>query len=186
MLTVLETLTPTERAVFVLREVFDLPFQEIAAATGKSAAAVRQIAHRARSHVAARRPQAEVDRRQQQEVVARFLAAVRTGDLQALMDVLAPDAVLIADGGGVVQAVLHPVVGAKKICNLVRSFPKLAPTGVLEPMQLNGTPGARLMVDGQLDTVLGFAFENGRISRIFTVRNPSKLGRVVEETSLSR
>jgi RNA polymerase sigma-70 factor (ECF subfamily) len=136
--------------------------------------------------VAARRPQAEVDRRQQQEVVARFLAAVRTGDLQALMDVLAPDAVLIADGGGVVQAVLHPVVGAKKICNLVRSFPKLAPTGVLEPMQLNGTPGARLMVDGQLDTVLGFAFENGRISRIFTVRNPSKLGRVVEETSLSR
>jgi RNA polymerase sigma-70 factor (ECF subfamily) len=186
MLTVLETLTPTERAVFVLREVFDLPFQEIAAATGKSVAAVRQIAHRARSHVAARRPLVEIDRRQQQRVVERFLTAVTTGDLQGLMDVLAPDAVLIADGGGVVQAVRQPVVGAKKIRNLVRTFPKLAPTGVLEPMLLNGTPGARLVVDGQVDTVLGFAFENGRISRIFTVRNPQKLGRVAEETALSR
>ncbi|MDT5115633.1 MAG: hypothetical protein QOE30_1372, partial [Mycobacterium sp.] len=94
MLTVLETLTPTERAVFVLREVFDLPFDEIAAATGKSAAAVRQIAHRARSHVAARRPRVEVDRAEQRRAVDRFLAALRTGDLQGLMDTLAPDAVL--------------------------------------------------------------------------------------------
>jgi RNA polymerase sigma-70 factor (ECF subfamily) len=186
MLTVLETLTPTERAVFVLREVFDLPFQDIAEATGRSAAAVRQIAHRARSHVAARRPQRHVDRSQQQRVVECFLAAVATGDLQGLMDVLAPNAVLIADGGGVVQAVRQPVVGAKKICNLIRGFPKLAPTAVLEPMVLNGTPGARLVVDGQLDTVLGFAFDNGRISRIFTVRNPEKLGHVAEETALSR
>src|SRR5437016_2856364 len=101
MLTVLETLTPTERAVFVLREVFDLPFDEIAAATGKSASAVRQIAHRARSHVAARRPRMEVDRAEQQQAVDRFLTALRTGDLQGLMDTLAPDAILIADGGGV-------------------------------------------------------------------------------------
>jgi RNA polymerase sigma-70 factor (TIGR02957 family) len=186
MLTVLETLTPTERAVFVLREVFDLPFEEIAEATGKSAPAVRQIAHRARSHVAARRPRMEVDRTEQQQVVERFLAAARTGDLQGLMDLLAPDAVLIADGGGVVQAVRQPVVGAKKIGNLIRGFPKLAPTGVFEPMLLNGAPGARLLIDGQIDTVIGFAFENGRISRIFTVRNPQKLGRVAEETELSR
>jgi RNA polymerase sigma-70 factor (ECF subfamily) len=186
MLAVLETLTPTERAVFVLREVFDLPFEEIAEATDKSAAAVRQIAHRARSHVAARRPRMAVDRAEQQQVVERFLTAVATGDLQGLMDVLAPDAVLIADGGGVVQAVRQPVVGTKKICNLIRNFPQLAPTGVLEPMLLNGAPGARLVVDGQLDTVLGFAFENGRISRIFSVRNPQKLGRVAQETALSR
>ena len=186
MLTVLETLTPTERAVFVLREVFDLPFEEIAEATGKSAAAVRQIAHRARSHVASRRPRRRVDRTEQQQVIARFLAAVNNGDLQQLMDVLAPDAVLFADGGGVVQAVLQPVVGAKKICNLLRNFPKAVPTGVFEPMLLNGAPGARLLVDDQLDTVVGFAFENGRISRIFTVRNPQKLGRVSEETTLSR
>src|SRR4051812_926172 len=110
MLTVLETLTPTERAVFVLREVFELPFDEIAAATGKTSAAVRQVAHRARSHVAARRPRVDVDRIEQQEAVARFLAALQTGDLQGLMDTLAPDAVLIADGGGVVTAVRQPVV----------------------------------------------------------------------------
>src|SRR6185312_1612921 len=97
MLTVLETLTPTERAVFVLREVFDLPFDEIAAATDKSTAAVRQIAHRARSHVAARQPRVKVDRSEQQEAVGRFLLALRTGDVQGLMDALAPDAVLIAD-----------------------------------------------------------------------------------------
>jgi RNA polymerase sigma-70 factor (ECF subfamily) len=186
MLTVLETLTPTERAVFVLREVFDLPFDEIATATGKTTAGVRQIAHRARSHVAARRPRMGVDRREQERVVGRFLAAVATGDLQGLMDVLAPDAVLIADGGGVVQAVRHPVVGAKKICNLIRGFPKLAPTGVFEPMSVNGAPGARLLVDGEVDTVVGFAFESGRISRIFTVRNPQKLGRLAAETALSR
>ena len=186
MLTVLETLTTTERAVFVLREVFELPFDEIAEATGKSAAAVRQIAHRARSHVAARRPRMEVDRTEQHHVVERFLAAVTTGDLQGLMDVLAPDAVLIADGGGVVEAVRQPVVGAKKIGNLLRGFPKLAPGGVLEPMLLNGAPGARLLVEGHLDTVIGFAFDNGRISRILTVRNPQKLGRVAEETALTR
>jgi RNA polymerase sigma-70 factor (ECF subfamily) len=102
------------------------------------------------------------------------------------MDVLAPDAVLLADGGGVVQAVRHPVVGAKKIGNLMRSFPKLARNGVFEPMLLNGAPGARLVIDGRLDTVVGFAFENGLISRIFTVRNPQKLNRLTEETALSR
>ncbi|MDQ1750423.1 MAG: hypothetical protein QOE71_1479 [Pseudonocardiales bacterium] len=186
MLTVLETLTPTERAVFVLREVFDLPFDEIAAATGKSAAAVRQIAHRARSHVAARRPRVEVDRAEQRRAVDRFLAALRTGDLQGLMDTLAPDAVLIADGGGVVAAVRQPVVGAKKIVNLLGGFARVAPTAVVEPILLNGAPGARVLLDGAIDTVIGFAFEDGRISRVFAVRNPDKLHRLTEETPLSR
>jgi RNA polymerase sigma-70 factor (ECF subfamily) len=186
MLTVLETLTPTERAVFVLREVFDLPFDEIAAATGKSAAAVRQIAHRARSHVAARRPRVEVDRAEQRRAVDRFLAALRTGDLQGLMDTLAPDAVLIADGGGVVAAVHQPVVGAKKIVNLLSGFARVAPTAVVEPILLNGAPGARVVLDGAVDTVIGFAFEDGRISRVFAVRNPDKLHRLTKETPLSR
>ena len=186
MLTVLETLTPTERAVFVLREVFDLPFDEIATATGKSAAAVRQVAHRARSHVAARRPRVEVDRAEQRRVVDRFLAALRTGDLQGLMDALAPDAVLIADGGGVVAAVRQPVTGAKKIVNLLGGFARVAPTAVLEPVVLNGAPGARVLFDGTVDTVIGFAFQDGRISRIFAVRNPDKLHRLSEETQLSR
>ena len=108
MLTVLETLGPAERAVFVLREVFDVPHDQIAEAVGKSSAAVRQIAHRARQHVAARRPRMEVSRTEQQQVVERFLAALTTGDVQGLMDVLAPDVVLVADGGGLAPAVRRP------------------------------------------------------------------------------
>ena len=186
MLTVLETLTPTERAVFVLHEVFDLPFDEIAAATGKTAPAVRQIAHRARSHVAARQPRMAVDRTEQQRAVAGFLAALRTGDLQRLMDTLAPDAVLIADGGGVVAAVRQPVLGAKKIVNLLGGFARVAPDAVVEPVLLNGAPGARVLLGGAVDTVIGFAFVGGRISRIFAVRNPAKLQRLSRETPLSR
>jgi RNA polymerase sigma-70 factor (TIGR02957 family) len=186
MLTVLETLTPTERAVFVLREVFDLPFDEIAAATGKSVAAARQIAHRARSHVSARRPRMAVDHAEQRRAVDRFLTALKTGDLQGLMDTLAPDAVLIADGGGVVAAVRQPVVGAKKIVNLLGGFARVAPTAVVEAILLNGSPGARVLLEGTVDTVIGFAFEDGHISRVFAVRNPDKLHRLTEETPLSR
>lgn len=104
MLTVLETLGPTERAVFVLREVFELPYGEIAGVIGKSAATVRQIARRAREHVAARRPRVRVSRSEQQAVVERFLQALRTGQLQELVEVMAPDVVLIADGGGLAAA----------------------------------------------------------------------------------
>ena len=186
MLTVLETLTPTERAVFVLREVFDLPFDEIADATGKSAVAVRQIAHRARSHVAARRPRVAVDRAEQQQAVDRFLRALRTGDIQGLMDTLAPDAVLIADGGGIADAVRRPVSGAKKIVNLLGGFARIAPHAVLEPFVLNGAPGARVLLDGIVDTVIGFAFHEGRITRVFALRNPDKLHRLGEVTQLSR
>lgn len=187
MLTVLETLTPTERAVFVLREVFDMPHREIAEAVGKSPAAVRQIGHRAREHVAARRPRMEVGRAEQQEVVERFLAAVSRGDLQELLDVLAPDVVLVADGGGVVQAVLNPVVGAKKVANLLRPFNRFAPGAEIVPMLLNGGVGARIVgTDDGHDTAVCFAVEAGRISRIYAVRNPAKLGRIHVETTISR
>src|SRR3954468_19869370 len=110
MLTVLETLTPTERAVFVLREVFDVPYEEIAMALDKTAAAVRQTAHRAREHVEARRPRVKVDSGEQQRVVERFLAAIASGDVQGLMEVLAPDVVVVADGGGHVAAAPRPIV----------------------------------------------------------------------------
>src|ERR671923_1096525 len=113
MLTVLETLGPAERAVFVLREVFEMPYGEIAEAIGKSAAAVRQIARRAREQVAARRPRVRVSRSEQQAVVERFLLALRTGQLQALMEVMAPDVVLIADGGGLAPAAPTPIHGAE-------------------------------------------------------------------------
>jgi RNA polymerase sigma-70 factor (TIGR02957 family) len=187
MLTVLETLTPTERAVFVLREVFDTPYDEIAEAVGKSAAAVRQVAHRAREHVAARRPRMEVSRTEQQAVVERFVAAVTQGDLQGLLDVLAPDVVLVADGGGVVQAVVNPVTGAKKVANLLRPFNRLAPDAEILPVLLNGALGLRIVgtVDGA-DTAISLVVEDGRISRIYAIRNPAKLGRIDAEATLSR
>jgi RNA polymerase sigma-70 factor (ECF subfamily) len=187
MLTVLETLTPTERAVFVLREVFDIPYDEIAEAVGKSAAAVRQVAHRAREHVAARRPRMEVSRTEQQAVVERFVAAVTQGDLQGLLDVLAPDVVLVADGGGVVQAVVNPVIGAKKVANLLRAFNQLAPDAAILPVLLNGALGVRIVgtVDGA-DTAIAFVVEDGRISRIYAIRNPAKLGGIDAEATLSR
>jgi len=186
MLTVLETLTPAERAVFVLREVFDTPYDEIAAAIGKSAAAVRQIGHRAREHVAARRPRMEVSHDEQQQVVRRFLDAVTQGDLQGLLDVLAPDVVLVADGGGVVQAVRNPVTGAKKVANLLRPFTRLAPQAQMVPTLLNGAVGALIVDADGSDTAISFVVEQGRISRIYAVRNPAKLGRIDVEATISR
>jgi RNA polymerase sigma-70 factor (TIGR02957 family) len=187
MLTVLETLTPTERAVFVLREVFDLPYSEIAEALDKSQAAVRQIGHRAREHVAARRPRMQVSRREHQEVVDRFLAAVTRGDLQGLLDVLASDVVLVADGGGVAQAVGTAVIGAKKVANLLRPFSRLAPNATILPLQLNGTVGARVVgTDDGYDTAISFVVEQGRISRIYAVRNPAKLARIDVEATIQR
>jgi RNA polymerase sigma-70 factor (TIGR02957 family) len=187
MLTVLETLTPTERAVFVLREVFDTSYGEIAEVLGKSAAAVRQIGHRAREHVAARRPRMEVSRGEQQEVVERFLAAVTQGELKGLLEILAPDVVLVADGGGVVQAVVNPVVGAKKVANLLQPFSRSAPEAEILPVLLNGAVGARIVgTDDGYDTAISFVVEEGRISRIYAVRNPAKLGRIDVEATISR
>ena len=105
----------------MLREVFDLPYDEIAAAVDKSPAAVRQIAHRAREHVEARRPRAAVTARERDEVIARFLGAAATGDLQALMDVLAPDVVLLTDGGGVKKAALRPIHGRDKVIRFLEA-----------------------------------------------------------------
>ena len=119
MLLVLETLTPTERAVFVLREVFDLAYDEIAGAVGKSPAAARQIAHRARAHVAARRPRGAVSPAQTRDALEAFQRAAETGDLQSLLDILAPDVVFLGDGGGVVQAALAPVVEAGQVARVL-------------------------------------------------------------------
>ena len=185
MLTVLETLGPTERAVFVLREVFDLPYDEIGDAVGKTSAAVRQIALRARNHVAARRPRVDVDRREQQRVVERFLAAVRTGDLQALMDALAPDVLLRADGGGIANAIRKPLAGAEPVARLLASFTMLAPDGELDLVWLNGAPAALIRSAGELSAV-SFRIEDGRIGNIYVVRNPHKLTALDAEAQLSR
>jgi RNA polymerase sigma-70 factor (ECF subfamily) len=184
MLTVLETLA--ERAVFVLREVFDLPYADISAAVDKTPAAVRQIAHRAREHVVARRPRIQVDRAEQLQVVDRFLAALRTGDLQVLLDVLAPDVVLVADGGGEVTAFRRPVVGNDRVATLLSRLSTLEPGAVIGTTWLNGAPAGRIDLAGELDTAISLVVEGGRITRIYAVRNPHKLARLDEEATLSR
>jgi RNA polymerase sigma-70 factor (TIGR02957 family) len=186
MLTVLETLGPVERAVFVLREVFDFPNDDIAAAVGKRSDAVRQVAHRARQHVAARRPRMQVSKSEQQQAVERFLAALSTGDVQGLMDVLAPDVVLVADGGGVAAAFLRPVAGAKRVAAMLSGLSRFAPDAQLGTLWLNGALGVRIDRDGELDTAVTFAVENGRITRIYAIRNPHKLGGVDEPAPLAR
>jgi RNA polymerase sigma-70 factor (ECF subfamily) len=185
MLTVLETLGPAERAVFVLREVFDTPYDEIAEAVGKTPAAVRQIAHRARDHVAARRPRMAVTTTEQQEAVDRFLAAVSDGDVQGLLDVLAPDVVLVADGGGLVAAVRRPVEGAERVARLLAGFADLVEAEAT-PVWLNGSPGARIELAGEVDTAVSLTVEDGRITRIYAVRNPHKLGGLGGVAALSR
>ena len=129
----------------------------------------------------------EVGRREQQEVVDRFLAAVTNGDLQGLLDVLAPDVVLVADGGGVAQAVLNPVMGAKRVANLLRPFTRLAPGAQIVPAFLNGAVGARIVgTDDGHDTAVSFVIDGGRISRIYAVRNPAKLARIDVEATITR
>jgi RNA polymerase sigma-70 factor (ECF subfamily) len=186
MLTVLETLGPTERAVLVLHEVFDVPYDEIGEAVGKSSAAVRQIAHRAREHVAARRPRMVVSRTEQQRVVERFLAAVTAGDLKGLMAVLAPDVVVVADGGGLAPAALRPVTGARRVAAAFSHFPSLAPGVAITTLLVNGAVAARVDPGGEFDTAITFVVEDGLITRMYAMRNPHKLGRLDEVAELRR
>ncbi|MFE7045788.1 RNA polymerase sigma-70 factor [Streptomyces atratus] len=185
MLTVLETLGPTERAVFVLREVFDMPYGEIAEAIGKSAAAVRQIARRSREHVAARRPRVPVSRSEQQAVVDRFLFALRTGQLQELLDVMAPDVVMIADGGGVVAAALAPIHGVEPVAKLLARANRVVAGFAATAVWLNGAPAGRIEFDGE-PAAVSLVVENGRVTRIYVVRNPRKLTRLDELAELAR
>jgi RNA polymerase sigma-70 factor, ECF subfamily len=184
MLTVLETLGPTERAVFVLHEVFETPYDEIAGIVGKTPAAVRQIAHRARQHVAARRPRMQVDRAEQEATLERFMTAVTSGDVQGLVEVLAPDVVLIADGGGLVAAARKPLIGAETVVAFLARVADLSGL-VATTAWLNGMPGARIDVGGEL-TAVSLVIEDARITRIYAMRNPDKLGWLGKVAELQR
>jgi RNA polymerase sigma-70 factor (ECF subfamily) len=187
MMLVLETLTPAERAVFVLREVFDVGYEEIAEAVGKSPAAVRQIAHRARAHVAARRPHGVVSPAEAKDALDAFRRAAETGDLQGLLDVLAPDVVYLADGGGVKQAVPRPVTGADKVGRLLTAgLGRLAATATLQSAQVNGYPALILLLDGVIDTVVALRIDDGLVTGLYAVRNPAKLSHMRRETALRR
>ncbi|MDR6974801.1 RNA polymerase sigma-70 factor (ECF subfamily) [Streptomyces sp. 3330] len=187
LMLVLETLSPTERAVFVLREAFDVGYDEIAAAVDKSPAAVRQIAHRARKHVDARRPREAVSPRETRAALESFRHALATGDLQGLLDVLAPDVVLLSDGGGIRQAARRPVVGADKVARFVLGGTgrlKVAVTG--HPTLVNGNPALLVRVGGEDDGVMAIRVEDARITAVYYIRNPEKLTRVSHETPLTR
>ena len=185
MLMVLETLAPTERAVFVLREVFDFGYDEIAAAVDKTPAAVRQIAHRARDHVAERRPRAEATRTERDQVLASFMTAVATGDIQSLMDVLAPDVVLVTDGGGVKKAALRPILGSDKVVRFLDAV-STGIDAVADVVVVNGAPALRVTIDGELDTIASMLVEDGLVVGLYVVRNPAKLARLDAVTALTR
>jgi RNA polymerase sigma-70 factor (TIGR02957 family) len=183
MLLVLETLGPTERAVFVLRDVFRLEYDEIAAAVDKKPAAVRQIAHRARAHVAARRPREVVSPAESRDALDAFKRAVETGDIQSLLDVLAPEVVLLTDGGGIVQAALEPVVGAEQVAGFLARVNRAVS---LESVQINGYPALIIRRDGEVNTVMALQIEDGLVAGLYAVRNPEKLSRITQETPVSR
>lgn len=186
MLLVLETLAPTERAVFVLREVFDFGYDEIAESVGKTQAAVRQIAHRAREHVAARRPRVTVSRTEMRNTLAAFQRAVETGDVQGLVERLAPDVVLLTDGGGVVPASVVPVVGVDQVAELLGGLGSRGATVSLRLTEINGHPALTLDVDNQIDTVLAIRLDGGRVTALYAVRNPAKLTHLNHASSVTR
>ena len=184
MLVVLESLTPDERAVFVLREVFGFSHAEIGAALGRSGAAVRQLAHRAREHVQARRPRFDVDRNQQRQVTQRFLAAAAGGDIEGLITVLAPDVRLLTDGGGKVRAALRPIIGAGKVARFIAAISSRPYGGIeisdmsLEATEINGGMGVLATAGGQAMAVLTLAVADGRITAIQLLTNPDKLSAI--------
>ena len=186
LMIVLERLSPTERAVFVLREAFDISYDEIAAAVDKSPAAVRQIAHRARRHVEAHRSREVVSPATARAVMEAFQRALETRDLQDLVHVLAPEVVLLSDGGGIRQAAVHPVVGAEKVLRFAAGgLGKTVGTLTVELALINGSTALIFRVNGEIDGVMAFRVEGARITGVYYVRNPEKLARIESEMPLT-
>ncbi|WP_030678885.1 RNA polymerase sigma-70 factor [Streptomyces cellulosae] len=178
-LLLLERLSPLERSVFVLREVFGFGFDEVAAAVGRSEAACRQLLVRARRHMQAGRPRFEADRQERQELAARFFDALREGDVAGLRSVLAADVSMVGDGGGKAPQLARAVVGAENVARLLASvIPLMARIDVtFEPHEINGRPGAVFRDrDGKVLHILALEVLGGQIQTIRSVINPDKLG----------
>jgi RNA polymerase sigma-70 factor (ECF subfamily) len=186
MLVVLESLSPTERAVFVMRQVFGFSYDEIAGAIGKSQEAVRQIAHRARVHVHERRAHAHVTRDEHAAVSERFFRASTEGDIQQLMDVLAPGVVLLSDGGGVVKAALNPITGRDKVLRFLQGVRPPEHLLRFETGLVNGAPALFVHVNGALDTVVCTRVHDGLVAELYVIRNPQKLNRLREAVTFRR
>lgn len=190
MLVLLETLTPEERAVFVLREVFGFDYDEIAGAVGKSAATVRQMAHRAREHVHARRNRfGPVDVERTTQITEQFLTAASTGDMDGLMALLAPGAVWTADHGGKVSALPRPLVGARKVAGVMIAFFKAARRMDIrfEMAVYNSAPAFVIYSDGDhLEGVIVIEVIDGQITNLYAMRNPDKLAGITTARTISR
>jgi RNA polymerase sigma-70 factor (ECF subfamily) len=181
VLVVLETLTPLERAVFVLHEVFGYQLAEIADIVGRTPAAVRQLAHRAREHVQARRPRFTADPKVRLEVTQRFVDAIVGGDLDALMAVLAPDVTMLADGGGKARAAgLHPVLGRDRIAPLIIGDRVRRPVSALDVRYrtVNGDPSVLLLSGDTPFAVIVLDVEGNQVTGIYAITNPDKLAHV--------
>jgi len=181
-LVMLERLTPTERAVFLLREVFELDFGDIAKTVGKSAVNTRQILARARTRLHEPRRRFTVPRRESEAIVQRFRHAVGTGNVEELMAVLHADATLVADGGGKVSAATRPVLGADRIAKFVLGYAAKAhwSEADFQPVTINGAPGLLMRHAIAGVGTYAFDFEDGRIRTIYVVRNPDKLQKFLE------
>lgn len=190
MLVLLETLTPDERAVFVLREVFGFGFDEIAAAVGRSVGSVRQMAHRAREHVQARRRRfGPADAKRNAQITERFLAAASTGDIDSLMSLLAPGATWTADHGGKASALPRPIVGARKVATVMMALFRASRRMDLrfERAVYNSAPAMVVYSDGdRLEGVFVFEIIEGQITNLYAMRNPDKLAGVTIPRVISR
>jgi RNA polymerase sigma-70 factor (TIGR02957 family) len=182
MLVVLETLSPIERAVFVLKEVFDFSYVEIAEALDRSEVAVRQAGHRAREHVRARRPRYETDREKKRQVTERFFAAAAGGDISHLMELLAPEVTLRTDGGGKVRQAMRPIIGAPRVIRWLAGNIKRPYEGVdvadmtADVVEINGGPGIVMCGAGRVIATITVDLDaDGRIASIHSVANPDKL-----------
>jgi RNA polymerase sigma-70 factor (ECF subfamily) len=183
LLVTLESLTPVERAVFLLHDVFDYGYDEIAEIVGKTRENCRQLALRARRHVDARQPRFEPSREQREQLAARFFDAVREGDLDGLVALLAEDAVITGDGGGKASALPAPLVGSRKIAPVLLGFMRIAARRgyELEFTEVNGMPGALVREDGQILSAMSLDIVDGRIAAVYSVVNPDKLGHLAAE-----
>jgi RNA polymerase sigma-70 factor, ECF subfamily len=177
-LVILETLSPVERAVFLLRDVFDFSYAEIAAIVDKSEANCRQVAARARRRVDDRRPRFEASRRRRDELTERFLAACRDGDVDSFVDLLTDDVVFYGDGGGSGYGIPNPVAGRDRVARLLVGFRRSVAEGEIEfvPVDVNGQPGARCLdAQGRLVNVLALDIDKDGIRAVRSVINPDKL-----------
>src|SRR4051794_11814212 len=176
-----ERLTPLERAVFVLREAFGFEFAEIASAVGRSEAACRQLALRARRHMDAGRPRFEADRKKREQLAQRFFTAFREGDVDGLRALLTADVQLVGDSGGKAPQFANRIIGADKVARLLAAFapPFRATGGVVEPHRINGQPGAIFRDrDGNVLNTWTLDIDDGRIQTIRSLANPDKLAHV--------